>query len=577
MNLAFHPAVAPGNPADRRRARGPARAAFLALAALALAVGACDGKPKAPLQVLFSPDVYDCAVSYSAVEAAFRADFAFTTARDEERFELRIVEPPRLSDQWPETLPAVGWERLFVGGLAEPFVFLQNPAAAPGSTYGPFGLARPWSYDGLFKDASYYGNVSVLESVGVSGRTPEEAVRHALLAALSIGAGCPDLEAAPPMEPEARIRRAEVGNWQLLIESRTGLDAAGLVEARALYLRPRNAGQLDPLSDGLPRIRVEIVRRGSELPGALSFDDPWRDPHQRRTGRGWFPPVIDGSTATIPLTRSVYASLFGIPESEAEALVRHNKTHQAFVNVVEGKADLAFVTEPSPAELEYARSAGVELSIVPVAREAFVFLVNAANPIESLRLEELRSIYRGEYSEWQELDPSHQWYSPIAAYTRPPDSGSQTLFEKLVLPAGEIRYRELVEEGMGELVLSVAGVREPEPGSEEDEAAAIATISRPDRDYGTLGGLGYSFYFYLSEMMANPDVKLLAVDGVFPSEETIVDASYPLLTAYYAVTRAGTGQSESARYLLDWLGTRDGEKALRAANYIPWASRSAGR
>lgn len=78
-------------------------------------------------------------------------------------------------------------------------------------------------------------------------------------------------------------------------------------------------------------------------------------------------------------------------------------------------------------------------------------------------------------------------------------------------------------------------------------------------------------------MMANPEVKLLASDGVLPSEKTIVDGSYPVLISYHAVTKAGAERPRSACYLLDWLATGDDEKALRTANYIPRTAGSAGR
>ncbi len=40
--------------------------------------------------------------------------------------------------------------------------------------------------------------------------------------------------------------------------------------------------------------------------------------------------------------------------------------------------------------------------------------------------------------------------------------------------------------------------------------------------------IGFSVYYYIDQMYSKPGLRLLAVDGVTPSNETIADQSYPL-------------------------------------------------
>ena len=67
--------------------------------------------------------------------------------------------------------------------------------------------------------------------------------------------------------------------------------------------------------------------------------------------------------------------------------IDHQGTHQAYVNLIERKADLILVArEPSSDERQHAEVRGVELDVQPVALDAFVFLLNSKNPISNLTL-----------------------------------------------------------------------------------------------------------------------------------------------------------------------------------------------
>src|SRR5665647_161273 len=101
-------------------------------------------------------------------------------------------------------------------------------------------------------------------------------------------------------------------------------------------------------------------------------------------------PAVDGSTVTIPLSEALGAKLMGIPVEEARQYIVHNKTHQAYINLIDGAADLIFVTSPSEDELQYAKDSNIELEIIPVVSEGFVFLANKDNPVDNLTIQQVR-------------------------------------------------------------------------------------------------------------------------------------------------------------------------------------------
>jgi phosphate transport system substrate-binding protein len=65
-------------------------------------------------------------------------------------------------------------------------------------------------------------------------------------------------------------------------------------------------------------------------------------------------PRVDGSTATIPLSEAVAREMLGLTKEESTNFIKQNTTHYAYENLINNKADIIFVTEPSSQELEMA-------------------------------------------------------------------------------------------------------------------------------------------------------------------------------------------------------------------------------
>ncbi|MDR1573871.1 MAG: substrate-binding domain-containing protein, partial [Clostridiales Family XIII bacterium] len=141
-------------------------------------------------------------------------------------------------------------------------------------------------------------------------------------------------------------------------------------------------------------------------------------------------PRVDGSTLTIPFSEAVAATVMDLPSEEARLYVLHNKTHEAYMNLIDGNADIIFATPPSEEELAHAKERGVELRLIPILNDAFVFFVNAENPTDDVNRDALVGIYSGKIKNWSELGGED---APINAYQRPENSGSQTGLIDLVM------------------------------------------------------------------------------------------------------------------------------------------------
>jgi len=254
-------------------------------------------------------------------------------------------------------------------------------------------------------------------------------------------------------------------------------------------------------------------------------------------------PVIDGSTVTIPMDEALMAKLTGKTIEEVRPYVSHNKTHEAYVNLIEGKADLILVTSPSAEESALAASMGVELEIIPIVSEAFIFLTNVQNPVNTLTFAQIVDIYTGKITNWNTLGGND---TPIIAFQRPVNSGSQTGFLDLVMK-NKIPMTPpstWVFAGMGDLVEAVANY---------DNAK---------------DAIGYSYYYFVTDMWGNDKVKLLKVDGVYPDKTTISNGSYPIQTAYYAIFNKNEPANSDVRKIVNWILSDDGQQLMEDSGYV---------
>jgi ABC-type phosphate transport system substrate-binding protein len=82
-------------------------------------------------------------------------------------------------------------------------------------------------------------------------------------------------------------------------------------------------------------------------------------------------------------------------------------------------------------------------------------------------------------------------------------------------------------------------------------------------------GIGYSVYYYAVFIFPDEHVKLIGINGVFPTSENIADRSYPLTTEVYAVIREGMPKDSIAVLLRNWLLTDEGQAAIEESGYVP--------
>lgn len=253
-------------------------------------------------------------------------------------------------------------------------------------------------------------------------------------------------------------------------------------------------------------------------------------------------PVLDGAAALLPVYASIVDAVY--PEGSVtyeggefsddnfygenfapDSKMQYKNTVRGYKAIVDGETDILFCAAPSAEQKQYAEEKGVELVYVPVGLEAFVFFVNENNPVDSLTTAQIRGIYSGEIRNWSEVGGADRVINPV---TRLAGSGSQSAMDAFM---GDVEIAP-------KSPLAIAG-----------------------------GSIGFSFRYYMDGIVGNESVKMLSLNGVYPSAENIQNGSYPVIAQFYAIYRADN-ENENIPVLIDWILSDEGQSLIEESGYV---------
>lgn len=279
-------------------------------------------------------------------------------------------------------------------------------------------------------------------------------------------------------------------------------------------------------------------------------------------------PIMDGSDSTQPLRNLLMCRLLGIDGkwsasplsilffsqgffptykdlsqddiNKLSLILQNRNTHQSFVSLIDGDNDIIITARGiSRDEQQYANEKGVALLSYPVAKDAFVFIVNPKNPVRNLAIDQIQRIYTGEIRNWKDVGGNDATISP---YIRNKNSGSQEKMETIVM----------------------AGLKM----IDWPEMLGILMVSPYDSIVLDENGIAYTPFYYFDTIINDPRVQLIGVNGVMPTKETIEDNSYPYVTEVMASVRADIDKSNVAYQLFYQLVTGQHNDIVKESGYI---------
>jgi phosphate transport system substrate-binding protein len=200
-------------------------------------------------------------------------------------------------------------------------------------------------------------------------------------------------------------------------------------------------------------------------------------------------------------------------------------------SVIDGTAEIGMSSrDPKEKEIAKAKSKGVKMNTITMAKDGIAVIVNEANPLDSISLEEVALIFSGDVMDWSAISVQT---GSISAYTRNTSSGTYAVFQKMAMSSRDY----------GDETQKMAG--------NEQIASEVAN---------NVNGIGYIGLAYID----TPGVKVLPVEGVEPDAK-----GYPLARPLYYLTNGSKPLSPFTQQFVDFSLSPAGQEIVKRVHFLP--------
>ena len=170
-----------------------------------------------------------------------------------------------------------------------------------------------------------------------------------------------------------------------------------------------------------------------------------------------------------------------------------------------------------------------------IALDGIAIIVNNANPVQDLTIDQIAKIATGEITNWKDVGGED---APIVLIGREAGSGTRDGFESIVGVTDKCQYaQELTSTG-----------------------AVITGVAANN------GAIGYASLSALKDT-----VKAVTVEGIACTEETVLDGTYKIQRPFNFVTNDSVTPSDAVKSFIDFATSAEAADLIRAAGAVPMA------
>jgi len=251
--------------------------------------------------------------------------------------------------------------------------------------------------------------------------------------------------------------------------------------------------------------------------------------------------TIKGSDTMVHLVSS-WAEAFMDKHEGIEVSVTGGGSGTGIAAMINGTTDICAASRKmKDKEYQLAKERDITPVEHVVARDGIAVVVNPQNPVDSLTIEQLGTIFTGAVTNWAQVGGPDK---PILVLSRESSSGTYVFFQEKVLNKKDYTTRARLMPATSAIIQSVS-----------DDVWAIGYV-----------GLGYA-------AEAGDKVKPLMVKeskespAVVPSEETVSSGDYSIARPLFLYTKGeATGNIKS---FLDFCRSPEGQKIVVETGYVP--------
>lgn len=231
---------------------------------------------------------------------------------------------------------------------------------------------------------------------------------------------------------------------------------------------------------------------------------------------------------------TAWAEAFMDENPMVEVSIQGGGSGTGIAALINGTVDLANSSRDiKDEEVEEATAKGLDVVEHEVAIDGIAVVVNPANGVEDLTMDQLGKIYRGEITNWKDVGGADR---NIVLLSRDSSSGTYEYFKEEVV------------------------------GTDAEYAAAAkllpSTQAIVDETIANEAAIGYIGLGYLTD-----DVKVVAIDGVKASVESAMDGSYEISRYLYMYSNGQPAGIMKA--FLDWILSAEGQTIVTDEGFVP--------
>jgi phosphate transport system substrate-binding protein len=242
---------------------------------------------------------------------------------------------------------------------------------------------------------------------------------------------------------------------------------------------------------------------------------------------------IDGSTTVGPIA-DAFAEYFKSIQPGLSITVKKTGSGDGAAALIDGRCDIATMSRfMKPEEFQKAVANNVLPVAHVVAMDGVCVAVHPSNPVKALTGAQVRDIYMGKITNWNQVGGSD---TPIVVISRDTSSGTYETFESLIMKKAPM----------------AAGVE-----------YVNANPQAQSRVRTTAGAIGYVGLGFLE------GVKALSIDGVAPTRQTVASGTYPVSRPLFLFTNGYPKLGSAVHKFVTFHLTEKGQELVEAKGYVP--------
>ena len=248
--------------------------------------------------------------------------------------------------------------------------------------------------------------------------------------------------------------------------------------------------------------------------------------------------VISGSTTLLQVSEA-WASAF-MEKYGGTIIINGGGSGVGIADLINGVSELANSSrEIKDEELEAAKAVGLDVQEYTILYDGIAVIVSSNVSVEGLTIEQLSKIYTGEITNWKDVGGDD---AEIVIFARDSSSGTGEYFLEEVIQLG----KTMEDNDYSDMALRL-----------QSNADVVNQIKENDNAIGYIG-LGY-----LEESL-----KIVKVEGIEPSVDTVKDDSYPISRGLY-VYAPGKDLTEIGQAYINFILSDEGQDIGLEEGFVP--------